>query len=56
MEIDLISGSVAVSPKRTKAATIFTAPVMIDFTQSEASASPLTPEQYEATKATLFSR
>jgi len=56
VEIDLISGAVAISPKRTKVATIFTAPAMINFTQSEASASPLTPEQYEATKATLFSR
>ena len=56
VEIDLISGAVAVTPNRTKETTIFTAPVMIDFKQSGASASPLTREQYEATKATLFPR
>lgn len=55
MEIELISGSVAVKPKRSGTARTFTAPVRIRCTATSVTGSSLTREQFEASKAALLS-
>lgn len=55
MDIELISGSVTVKPKRSGAARTFAAPVRIRGTATSVTGFPLTREQYKASKAAWLS-
>jgi hypothetical protein len=55
VEVNLIHGAVDVSPKRTKTAAAFNAPVTILFDEANARTAPLTQVQYDAVNARLFS-
>jgi len=54
-EIDLLAGSVDVSPYQTLTTTAYTGPVRIVFDSHGSSSSPLTEDEYNAIRDRLFS-
>ncbi|HTM04363.1 MAG TPA: hypothetical protein VL173_12710, partial [Vicinamibacterales bacterium] len=55
VEVDLLTGSVDVSPYDTLATTAYTGPVRIVFDSRGSSSSPLTEDEYNAIRDRLFS-
>lgn len=52
--IDLISGSLAITPKQTETTDLLTGPIKIVFDNKKVKTSPLTQQQYDATEAPLL--